>query len=146
MTDQDVILNVLSPDEVESMLAGNHPAFVCLLAGGFGLCISKVLTKPLPRRLAQVLKHCTTQRVQPIRRLVELANSHERTQPVGDLAYIVASTGLRIGELANWHGLSARLLQRIVISRSRRGLATAAQGPVPGRGQGGSPRIQDPRN
>ena len=36
-----------------------------------------------------------------IRRLIEEANSHERTQPVGDLAYIVASTGLRMGELAN---------------------------------------------
>jgi integrase len=36
-----------------------------------------------------------------IRRLIELASSHERTQPVGELAYIVASTGIRIGELVN---------------------------------------------
>lgn len=36
-----------------------------------------------------------------IGRLIRTANSHERTQPVGDLAYIVTSTGFRMGELEN---------------------------------------------
>ncbi|MGD0417886.1 MAG: tyrosine-type recombinase/integrase [Terriglobales bacterium] len=33
--------------------------------------------------------------------LIEVANSHESTQAVGDLAYIVASSGLRMAELAS---------------------------------------------